>query len=164
MYRTNHNAPQSAMTANPKKYPQGFFKDKLCRECENSFKPMAPSHLYCSQECADRSATTAYLKRCYGINLRDYESMLSNQNSLCAICKEAGFLMKDCHQLRLVVDHCHATGVVRGLLCHNCNRALGLLKDSQKSIEAALNYLKGAETIRKEYASSEAEAPSPQVI
>jgi hypothetical protein len=49
-----------------------------------------------------------------------------------------------------VVDHCHATGKVRGLLCHNCNRALGLMQDNIENIKRAADYLEGATTIRKE--------------
>lgn len=64
-----------------------------------------------------------------------------DQSGLCAICGGEGFTMKECHSLKLVVDHCHATGKVRGLLCHNCNRALGLLKDSSESLRCAINYL-----------------------
>lgn len=59
------------------------------------------------------------------------------------ICLSSGFIMgKNGHTEYLVVDHDHATGQVRDLLCHNCNRALGLLQDSIKNTEAALNYLK----------------------
>lgn len=50
--------------------------------------------------------------------------------------------MKACHRIKLVVDHDHATGKVRGLLCHNCNRALGLLHDNPVTINNALEYLK----------------------
>lgn len=46
------------------------------------------------------------------------------------------------HTEQLVVDHDHSTGEVRDLLCHNCNRALGLLQDSIENTKAALNYLK----------------------
>ena len=49
--------------------------------------------------------------------------------------------MKDCSSGTLVVDHKHSTGEVRGLLCHNCNRALGLLKDDPKVLQKAMNYL-----------------------
>lgn len=43
---------------------------------------------------------------------------------------------------RLAVDHCHSTGKIRGLLCHNCNTGLGKLGDSIESLTKALNYLK----------------------
>jgi hypothetical protein len=55
--------------------------------------------------------------------------------------------MREDHTAKLMVDHCHATGKVRGLLCHNCNRALGLLKDDKSTIRRALEYLEGATTI-----------------
>ena len=42
----------------------------------------------------------------------------------------------------LVVDHDHKTGKVRGLLCHNCNRALGLLHDDQELMQKASEYVK----------------------
>ena len=67
--------------------------------------------------------------------------MLSAQNELCAICNGEGFLMDPSHKVKLVVDHCHTSGKVRGLLCHNCNRALGLLQDDIGSIQRALKYL-----------------------
>lgn len=75
--------------------------------------------------------------------------MLNTQNHLCKICNLPGFKLDPRSKTLLVVDHCHSTGKVRGLLCHNCNRALGLFKDNTNSIENALNYLKGAETIPK---------------
>lgn len=50
--------------------------------------------------------------------------------------------MKDCSSGALVVDHDHTTGKVRGLLCHNCNRALGLLQDNKSYLQSAINYLK----------------------
>lgn len=55
--------------------------------------------------------------------------------------------MKPSHKLKLVVDHCHSSGEVRGLLCHNCNRALGLFKDSRENLLNAVEYLEGATTI-----------------
>lgn len=45
-----------------------------------------------------------------------------------------------------VVDHDHNPGNVRGLLCHNCNRALGLLNDSKETIENCLSYLESVTT------------------
>lgn len=129
------------MTATPDKYPQGYFKDKACRKCGTMFKPNAPSHLYCSQECADWSLTNNYLKRTYSIGYDRYLEMLKEQENKCKICGGEGFVMKEAHHLKLVVDHEHETGKVRGLLCHNCNRGLGLFKDNKDCLDAAIKYL-----------------------
>jgi Autographiviridae endonuclease VII len=75
----------------------------------------------------------AHLKR-YGISLAEYDALLAKQNGACAICRRRSTRM-------LCVDHCHVTGMVRGLLCHECNAALGYLKDDQASLVAALAYL-----------------------
>lgn len=140
------NRPQAEMTADPSKYPQGYFKPKPCRECGATFTPQAPSHLSCSQNCADRMLTSRYLQRSYGITLKQYEDLRQKQENLCAICDGEGFVMATTHKMKLVVDHCHTSGQVRGLLCHNCNRALGLLKDSEEALQRALNYLRRGAT------------------
>jgi len=137
----NNNTKQEDMTATAAKYPQGFFKMKACKECNTVFQPNAPSHMYCSQTCQDSAFTRAYLKRKYGITLEEWCAMFDKQNSLCAICNQVGFKLDPASKNLLVVDHCHATGKVRGLLCHNCNRALGLLKDNKANLVRALDYL-----------------------
>ena len=58
-----------------------------------------------------------------------------NQEGLCAIC---GLPETD---KRFCVDHNHKTGVVRGLLCANCNKGLGHFFDSIESLEKAKSYL-----------------------
>jgi hypothetical protein len=69
----------------------------------------------------------------YGISLEDVAKMKTDQCNKCAICqKDIG---------RLVVDHNHDTGEVRGLLCNKCNIALGLFKDSRFILLAAVDYL-----------------------
>ena len=78
------------------------------------------------------------LKKVYGITLEQYDQMLNTQNHACAICKKH----KNEFAKALAVDHCHDTGKVRGLLCTNCNRALGNLKDSIDSAINAVAYLK----------------------
>lgn len=139
---TQANRPQSEMTAEPSKYPQGYFRPKPCRHCEATFSPNAPSHLFCSQRCSDSAHNTAYLRRHYGIDEGQWFEMFKEQDGRCKICLGDGFKMIPTAKQTLVVDHCHATGVVRGLLCHNCNRALGLLQDDIRSIERAAEYLK----------------------
>jgi len=147
MQHKNGNRRQEDATAHPSKYPQGHFAEKACRGCSVLFQPIAPSHLYCSQVCADTAHATAYLKRNYGITWNDYTVMLDRQHGVCAICCREGFVMGPSHKVKLVVDHCHRTGRIRGLLCHNCNRALGLLQDNTEAIGRARRYLEGATTI-----------------
>lgn len=135
------NKNKNEQTATPSKYPQGYFKDKPCKDCGKIFKPIAPSEKYCSDNCKDRGLHSNYLKNNYGIEAKDYERMLEEQDHKCKICKGTGFKMKEEHTLLLMVDHCHTTGRVRGLLCHNCNRALGLLKDNVEALKNAIEYL-----------------------
>lgn len=78
------------------------------------------------------------LKREYGITLDDYNRMYEQQGGRCKICDAHGSGLRR----RLVVDHCHATGAVRALLCNDCNRAIGLLRDRAEVVEAAAAYLR----------------------
>jgi hypothetical protein len=77
-------------------------------------------------------------KRKYGISGEDYEAFLKSQNGVCAICSthNVGGRHKFFH-----VDHNHKTRKVRGLLCSNCNRGLGLFKDDPKVLKKAIEYL-----------------------
>ena len=78
----------------------------------------------------------ASLRFNHKLSLEDYEEMLNSQNFVCAICGESEITNHP-----LVVDHCHKTGTIRGLLCHNCNRAIGLLKDKITNLNNAITYL-----------------------
>lgn len=81
-----------------------------------------------------------HLRRTYGLTSEQYDTLLSNQNGKCAICKI------DTNPARgtsvFTVDHCHNTGTIRGLLCTPCNALLGLAKDSIEILESASQYLK----------------------
>lgn len=78
-----------------------------------------------------------YLKRQYGISQVQYQLMLMDQSSCCAICNTHQNELKRA----LAVDHCHKTNKVRGLLCDRCNRSLGLLKDSREILLKAADYV-----------------------
>lgn len=80
-----------------------------------------------------------YIEREFGIKYEDYDKMLEEQHGVCAIC---GKPETKPNAKYLAVDHNHETGEVRGLLCNNCNRALGLLKDNVDVLQNAINYLK----------------------
>lgn len=75
--------------------------------------------------------------RLYGITLDQYHAMLEQQGERCAICqrviKPVG---RSTH-----IDHDHATGKVRGLLCEQCNAGLGQFKDRPEVLRAAATYL-----------------------
>lgn len=84
-------------------------------------------------------------KRKFGISLEMYDKMLEEQNSVCKICHCPETSMGAWGEVkRLAVDHCHDTGIVRGLLCDRCNHLLGLAKDSQTLLSSAIKYLKEA--------------------
>lgn len=68
----------------------------------------------------------------------EYDKLFQQQNERCAICERPQSVLK----YSLSVDHDHATGQVRGLLCHSCNRALGMLHDSSYNCGKAEKYLK----------------------
>lgn len=123
------------------KYPNGYFREKACRGCLTVFTPDSPCRMYCSEECSRNGLRNAYLKRNYSISIEDYNEMLLLQEDRCKICYGEGFTMADHHKIKLVVDHCHETGTIRGLLCHNCNRALGLLQEDSEVIKNALDYV-----------------------
>jgi hypothetical protein len=80
------------------------------------------------------------LRRNYGFSEKQYNEMLINQGSRCAICRSFPKITKTCH--RLSVDHCHVTKNIRGLLCNSCNLGLGKFKDNPDLIEQALLYLR----------------------
>lgn len=140
------------MDETKKKYPNAYFRVKPCRRCGTEFQPDAPSHLYCSASCASDEKRDIYYRTNYGIDYAEYERMFLEQGGVCFICEEVGFIMNTAiHKHRLCVDHNHYNGAVRKLLCHNCNRAIGLLKDSRTRARKLLKYLEdhreGATTI-----------------
>jgi hypothetical protein len=75
---------------------------------------------------------TYHLSRRYGISAAEADLMLTDQGGLCGICGAA----PAAH-----VDHDHATGAVRALLCFNCNGGLGQFKDDAAVLRAAARYL-----------------------
>src|SRR4051812_17892870 len=73
----------------------------------------------------------------HGVSDEEYERLLASQNHGCAICGRGPQGRKQ----RLCVDHCHAVGHVRGLLCDACNRGIGLLGDDIDRLNRAIAYL-----------------------
>ena len=73
------------------------------------------------------------------ITLDEYNVLLDSQKGVCAICGSD----RNKNGTALCVDHCHTTGVVRGLLCHNCNVSIGRFNDDVNLLMKAIHYLQG---------------------
>lgn len=102
----------------------------------------------CAKQKQDKEKRMVYkrswhLKRQYGVDQDDWEVLYKQQNGVCAICScpETHINNKTKQLQPLCVDHDHVTGKVRGLLCHRCNRAIGLLGDQLSHIKNVLRYL-----------------------
>lgn len=78
-----------------------------------------------------------YLKARYNLTIEQYAAMEAAQGGVCAICRQ----QSRGSDRRLHVDHDHATGRVRGLLCFSCNAGLGNFDDRREWLEAAIQYL-----------------------
>lgn len=127
---------------------------KRCPDCKQ-FKPLEDfprnrnckdgRHTYCkvcnnarSKESRDRlhgGSRHYHLKRRYGIGADEVDAMITEQGGVCAVCGRP-----DPEH----VDHDHATGAVRGILCFNCNGGLGQFGDDQDRLVSAALYLDNA--------------------
>ena len=114
---------------------------KTCKKCQSKY----------AREWVEKNpekAFNSHLLRRFGITLDEYNAMLIRQGGVCAVCGELPTSVRNRRKgkqrtfiARLVVDHDHATGMVRGLLCSSCNTGIGALKDEAVTVRAALDYL-----------------------
>jgi hypothetical protein len=110
------------------KQPSGKHgRHSWCKECFNE-----KAKRYKKRKCPE-GKRKHNLKTRYDITQEEYISMLNKQKGKCAICKQA--------PQRPVVDHCHNTRKVRGILCHACNIKLPAIED-KSYMKRAITYLK----------------------
>jgi hypothetical protein len=119
--------------------PEGH---KFCRGCGQT-KPHSEWHRNTAasdglssrcKACRAAEGRAGHLMRQYGITEAERDEMISSQMGICSICLAAPAVH---------VDHCHETGRVRGVLCFNCNSAIGKLGDDPDVIRRAIAYLEG---------------------
>ncbi|MEU6196146.1 endonuclease VII domain-containing protein [Streptomyces sp. NPDC047061] len=119
--------------------PEGH---KLCRTC-GAVKPHTEWHRNATasdglstscKACRATKGRADHLKRNYGLTEAERDAMVASQYGICAICLSAP---------PVHVDHCHKTGRVRGVLCFNCNSAIGKLRDDPDAARRAAAYLEG---------------------
>ncbi|MEV6484659.1 endonuclease VII domain-containing protein [Streptomyces sp. NPDC051576] len=115
---------------------------KQCRTC-GEVKPHSEWHRNSSasdglstrcKACRAVKGREDHLKRNYGLTEAERDEMVASQMGLCVICLKAPAVH---------VDHCHETGRVRGVLCFNCNSAIGKLGDDPDAVRRAAAYLEG---------------------
>lgn len=108
----------------------------FCPACLTTLLSEWSGHMSPSAEARWRSK--------YGIDSGTHALMFAKQGGVCAICGDDGRSVKtDAPMSGLVVDHCHDTGKVRGLLCSRCNTAIGLLGDNPQWLRRAAAYVNG---------------------
>ncbi len=118
----------------PLKDNPGSFASR-CKVCNNM---LHREYRLRHPDKANGALRKARLKRDYGMTLEQFQEILLAQGGGCAICgtkKPKGF------GEQFHVDHCHESGRVRGLLCSNCNRGLGLFGDETARLRLAIQYL-----------------------
>lgn len=131
---------------------------KICSKCKEE-KSVAEFHKRLNRKCGYKSQCKSCIKlapkkvypiqrknyelnKSYGINLDDYNTLFSNQNGKCKICDRHLDEVNGGKKKYLCVDHCHASGKIRGLLCDKCNRGIGLFNDDKTLLLKAVQYLK----------------------
>jgi Recombination endonuclease VII len=135
---------------------------KACGECGESFQPYCGADKFC-HPCRPKRSRSRHQKamrtyrennrdhvrrvkanwdlKQFGLTIEGYESLLRLQNHCCAICKEDGKGRGRGVLRPLSVDHCHTNGKTRGLLCGDCNTAIGLLRENVSNFQNAITYL-----------------------
>lgn len=122
---------------------------KKCSVCGKT-KVVGPKNWYRNDTCAacyqkqykidhPEKYRDVKLRHLYGISLEQYNEMLLAQNNKCAICGRPDNNTSSGKFQSFVVDHRHSDKKVRALLCHNCNKNVGVV---EKHLEAIQNYLK----------------------
>jgi hypothetical protein len=127
-------------------------KNTNARGPKVDYAPLENMKAISDQADAKRKANARYwnLKVSYGITPADYDRMLAEQEGRCFICREEP-TMNNRSERSLHVDHDHATGQVRGLLCTRCNHLVGNCLESEAILDSPKSYLRSY-------------APKPQLV
>lgn len=134
-----------------KRHPNGTptFQGKECKNCGNDIRQVSDNRCF---TCLKNRTLKDNMKSreqnfmaIHGVSYSLRDKMYMEQAGKCKICGHEGhvdFVPKGSRMFdRLVVDHCHSTGKVRGLLCNGCNRGLGYFKDNPEALQKAIDYL-----------------------
>lgn len=125
---------------------------KFCLRCKEQFDPKRYDQKFCPVKCRltlsveNGNVTRIALLRRYGLSLEDYNELLKQQGGVYKICEKPEIAFSKRHNkiYQLSIDHDHVTGKIRGLLCHACNKMLGIIDDDPVILLKAIHYLKSS--------------------
>ena len=105
----------------------------ICFSCS---KPLGRKKSSKEKDIGDikQKSRTRWLRFKYGITIEEYNSLHAMQNGKCGICHS--------NLVSPHIDHCHTTNKIRGLLCAECNKGLGMFRDNIDHLQAAIEYIK----------------------
>jgi hypothetical protein len=116
---------------------EGDGLQRLCRDCQKE-----SNRKYLSTEKGAGTIRRGHLRRKYRIDPQTYTELLASQGNRCKICGVDS--NQDSRAGYFVIDHNHATGDIRGLLCTKCNALLGLALDREDILDKARQYLENS--------------------
>lgn len=125
-----------------KEYAKEYNRNRYLKHQDEKMAA-SKSNYWANREIKLLASREAALKRKYNIDNEQYLQMLLDQNNVCAICHKPEHRKDRVGDVKpLSVDHCHTTGLVRALLCNDCNFLLGFCKDDPVILTSALEYLR----------------------
>ena len=119
---------------------QGKYKrHNVCKVCDATRRRKENASLSKDEKAkrAERQRFSEY-KRIYNLPDELAKQLANNREGICKLCNETKLL---------VVDHCHISGNVRGLICSHCNSVLGYAKDNVNVLKNAIDYLLGTDNV-----------------
>lgn len=135
----NRHIDPAVKAANQKAYKARYYKKNKAR-----IRRRNEEYRQQNYEKVEAQKFKYYLRYKFGIEIEDYQRLREKQNFKCAICGYAEPPNASTTE-KLYVDHNHATGYIRGLLCMSCNTALGHFRESLTFLKNAVNYLENYE-------------------
>jgi Recombination endonuclease VII len=145
-YRAKRNTPERVAAASAARRARRAENPEPGREATRRWAAAHPDRMavYAERRREQRAAGLTPKAKSHGVGTKQYAEMLSAQGGACAVCRrpETYRQARANRSDSLGVDHDHATGAVRGLLCRNCNLALGLVGDDAARLQALIEYLR----------------------
>jgi hypothetical protein len=121
----------------------GRKRDGKQSQCKACTKQQAVAWQASHPEVKRRNNRQSALKRIYGITSEQYDTLLAEQGGRCKLCGTS----QPGGAGRFHIDHNHDSGLIRGLLCQQCNMGLGLFGDDTQRLTRAVKYLEMARLI-----------------